>query len=124
MYRNLVVYMVFSTIITRLYPSRNVSFIKTYIFENDEKSQKDEPLSVEYDIPNTSENNLGIPLPKGEIQLYQLLENGTIEFIGKDEIGKSREMKRLIFLLVRHSMCLELARFLITTANKKAKKHQ
>ena len=74
------------TIITRLYPSRNVSFVKTYIFENEEKSQKDEPLSVEYDIPNTSENNLGIPLPKGEIQLYQLLENGTIEFIGKDEI--------------------------------------
>ena len=74
------------TIITRLYPSRNVSFVKTYIFENEEKSQKDEPLSIEYDIPNTSENNLGIPLPKGEIQLYQLLENGTIEFIGKDEI--------------------------------------
>ena len=74
------------TIVTRLYPSRNVSFIKTYIFENDEKSQKDEPLTVEYDIPNTLENNLGIPLPKGEIQLYQLLGNGSVEFVGKDKI--------------------------------------
>ena len=77
------------TIITRLYPSRNVSFIKTYIFENDEKSQKDEPLTVEYDIPNTFENNLGIPLPKGEVQLYQLLENGSIEFVGKDKIKQT-----------------------------------
>ncbi len=74
------------TIVTRLYPSRNVSFVKTYIFENDEKSQKDEPLTVEYDIPNTLENNLGIPLPKGEIQLYQLLRNGSVEFVGKDKI--------------------------------------
>ena len=74
------------TIVTRLYPSRNVSFAKTYIFENDEKSQKDEPLTVEYDIPNTLENNLGIPLPKGEIQLYQLLRNGSVEFVGKDKI--------------------------------------
>ena len=34
------------TIITRLYPSRNVSFVKTYIFENEEKSQKDESSSA------------------------------------------------------------------------------
>ena len=74
------------TIVTRLYPSRNVSFIKTYIFENNEKSQKDEPLTIEYDIQNTLENNLGIPLPRGEVQLYQLLENGSIEFVGKDNI--------------------------------------
>ena len=76
------------TIVTRLYPSRNVSFNKTYIFENEEKGQKEEPLSVEYDIPNTSENNLGLPLPKGEIQIYQLLDNGSIEFIGKDQINQ------------------------------------
>ena len=31
------------TIVTRLYPSRNVSFVKTYIFENDEESQKMSP---------------------------------------------------------------------------------
>ncbi len=74
------------TIVTRLYPSRNVPFVKTYIFENDEKGQKDEPLTVEYEITNTIENKLGIPLPKGEVQLYQLLENGSVEFIGKDKI--------------------------------------
>lgn len=76
------------TIVTRLYPARNVFFNKTYVFENNEKSQKDEPLSVEYDIPNTSENNLGLPLPRGEIQIYQLLSSGSIEFIGKDKINQ------------------------------------
>ncbi len=74
------------TIITRLYPSRTVSFKKTYLFENDERGQKEEPLSVEYAIPNTAQNNLGIPMPQGKIQLYQLLNNGNIEFIGQDKI--------------------------------------
>ena len=74
------------TLITRLYPERKVSFKKTYFFENDERSQKEEPLSVEYAIPNTEDNNLGLPLPQGKIQLYQLLENGSVEFIGQDKI--------------------------------------
>jgi len=74
------------TIITRLYPSRKVSFNKTYLFENDERGQKEEPLSVEYAIPNTAQNNLGLPMPQGKIQLYQLLSNGNIEFIGQDNI--------------------------------------
>ena len=74
------------TIITRLYPSRKVSFNKTYLFENDERGQKEEPLSVEYAIPNTAQNNLGLPMPQGKIQLYQLLSNGNIEFIGQDKI--------------------------------------
>jgi len=74
------------TIITRLYSSRKVSFNKTYLFENDERGQKEEPLSVEYAIPNTAQNNLGLPMPQGKIQLYQLLSNGNIEFIGQDNI--------------------------------------
>ena len=74
------------TLITRLYPERKVSFKKTYFFENNERSQKEEPLSVEYAIPNTEDNNLGLPLPQGKIQLYQLLENGSVEFIGQDKI--------------------------------------
>lgn len=29
---------------------------------------------------------MGLPLPQGKIQLYQLLENGSVEFIGQDKI--------------------------------------
>jgi hypothetical protein len=74
------------SITTRLYSSRVVSFKKTYLFENDEKSQKEEPLGIEYEISNTKLNNLGVPLPKGKIQLYQSALNGNIEYVGEDEI--------------------------------------
>jgi len=74
------------SITTRLYPSKAISFEKTYLFENDERRQKEEPLAIEYQIANTNENNLGVPLPKGKIQLYQTSKNGTIEFVGEDEI--------------------------------------
>ena len=74
------------SITTRLYSSREVSFEKTYLFENDEKSQKEEPLGIEYQISNTKENNLGVPLPKGKIQLYQSSSSGNIEYVGEDEI--------------------------------------
>ena len=74
------------SITTRLYSSREISFEKTYLFENDEKSQKEEPLGIEYEISNTKENNLGVPLPKGKIQLYQSASNGNIEYVGEDEI--------------------------------------
>ena len=74
------------SITTRLYPSKTISFEKTYLFENDERRQKEEPLAIEYQIANTNENNLGVPLPKGKIQLYQTSKNGTIEFVGEDEI--------------------------------------
>ena len=74
------------SITTRLYSSREVSFEKTYLFENDEKSQREEPLGIEYEISNTKENNLGVPLPKGKIQLYQSGLSGNIEYVGEDEI--------------------------------------
>ena len=74
------------SITTRLYPSKAISFEKTYLFENDERRQKEEPLAIEYQIANTNENNLGVPLPKGKIQLFQTSKNGTIEFVGEDEI--------------------------------------
>ena len=74
------------SITTRLYPSRSISFEKTYLFENDERRQKEEPLAIEYQIANTNENNLGVPLPKGKIQLFQTSKSGTIEFVGEDEI--------------------------------------
>jgi hypothetical protein len=74
------------SITTRLYPSKTISFEKTYLFENDERRQKEEPLAIEYKIANTNKNNLGVPLPKGKIQLFQTSKNGTIEFVGEDEI--------------------------------------
>ena len=76
------------SILARLYPPKNVSFKKTYLFENNEKNQREEPLMVEYTIPNIEENNIGIPLPEGNIQIYQYLNEQDIEFIGEDHLSQ------------------------------------
>ena len=74
------------SITTRLYAPKKVSFQKTYLFENDERSQREEPLGIEFQIANTETNNLGVPLPQGKIQLYQSSNKGAVEFVGEDEI--------------------------------------
>ena len=76
------------TIVTRLYTPRQIKFDKTYLFENNERGQREEPLSIEYKIANTFENNLGLPLPKGKIQLYQSSNDGSIEYVGQDMINQ------------------------------------
>ena len=72
------------SITVRLYDAREITYKKTYLFENYERTQKEEPLVVEIEIDNTEENNLNIPLPQGKIELFQTKENDQIEFLGED----------------------------------------
>ncbi len=76
------------SVTTRLYDSKMISFDKTYLFENNERSQKQEPLAVEYVIANTKKNQLGVPLPQGKIQLFQQTSDGHIEYVGEDHMGQ------------------------------------
>ena len=74
------------SITVRLYDAREISYQKTYLFENYEQAQREEPLVVEIKIDNTEENNLNIPLPQGTIELYQTTKNGQLEFLGEDRL--------------------------------------
>ena len=74
------------TVTLTLYSPRDISFNKTYIFENRERQKKEEPLTVELEIANTEENNLSIPLPAGKVEIYLETSEGNIEFIGEDNI--------------------------------------
>ena len=74
------------SITVRLYEAREISFKKTYLFQNYERSQKEEPLAVEIEISNTEDNNLNIPLPQGKIELFQSTEDNQIEFLGEDNL--------------------------------------
>ena len=74
------------SITVRLYDAREISFKKTYLFENYEQAQREEPLTVELKIDNTEENNLNLPLPQGTIELYQTMKNGKLEFLGEDRL--------------------------------------
>jgi len=74
------------SITVRLYDAREIKYYKTYLFENYEQAQREEPLSVEIKIDNTEENNLNLPLPQGTIELYQTMKNGKLEFLGEDRL--------------------------------------
>lgn len=74
------------SITVRLYDAREISYTKTYLFENYERIQREEPLVVELKIDNTEENNLNLPLPQGTIELYQTMKNGHLEFLGEDRL--------------------------------------
>lgn len=74
------------SVTVRLYEARKISFKKTYLFQNYERGQKEEPLSVEIEISNTEENNLNIPLPQGKIELFQATADNQIEFLGEDNL--------------------------------------
>ena len=74
------------SITVRLYDARKIKYYKTYLFENYEQAQREEPLSVEIKIDNTEENNLNIPLPQGTIELYQTMQKGELEFLGEDRL--------------------------------------
>lgn len=72
----------------RLYQPRQIAFEKTYLFENTERIQHEEPLEVEFKFSNSKENDLGMPLPAGKISLYATRPNGTLEYIGQDDLNQ------------------------------------
>lgn len=66
-----------------LYPDREVKLERTYLFENDERSNSDEPLAIEFSFFNGG-GNLDIPLPAGIFQIYQRTQSGGVVFAGED----------------------------------------
>ena len=75
-------------ITVRLYVPKLIDYSKTYVFKNAERSQKEEPLEIEFQVKNTIDNNLNIPLPQGRIELYQSTEGG-LEFTGEDQVKQT-----------------------------------
>ena len=75
-------------ITVRLYVPKLIDYSKTYVFKNAERSQKEEPLEIEFQVKNTVDNNLNIPLPQGRIELYQSTEGG-LEFTGEDQVKQT-----------------------------------
>ena len=76
------------SITVRMYGPLNVKYKKTYVFENSERRQKEEPLEVKIALKNTESHGLGIPLPDGKIELYTYSGKGGLEYIGTDKMGQ------------------------------------
>ncbi len=69
-----------------LMESRLITYEKKYIFENSERDQGDEPLSIEVSFENSASNNLELPLPSGVLFLYEKDDLNSINFIGRNSL--------------------------------------
>ena len=69
-----------------LMDSRQITYDKKYIFENSERDQGDEPLSIEVSFENSASNNLELPLPSGVLFLYEKDDANSINFIGRNSL--------------------------------------
>ena len=65
---------------------REINYDKKYIFENSERDQGDEPLSVEVSFENSVSNNLELPLPSGTLFLYEKDDFNSMRFIGRNSL--------------------------------------
>ncbi|NPE27375.1 DUF4139 domain-containing protein [Methanococcoides sp. SA1] len=59
---------------------------KQYIFSNHNYGSSDKPLEVRVKIPNSKDNNLGIPLPKGIVRIFKEDVDKTLQMVGEDNI--------------------------------------
>ena len=65
---------------------RKITYDKKYVFQNSERDQGDEPLSVEVSFENSASNNLELPLPSGVLYLYEKDDNSSMKFIGRNSL--------------------------------------
>lgn len=72
------------SITVSLYPERQIAFSRLYLFENYERSTREEPLTVQISFLNSESNNLGIPLPSGSFKIYYSTSEGMVKFAGED----------------------------------------
>jgi hypothetical protein len=52
-------------------------------------------IGVFLELENTKKNNLGIPLPKGTIRVYKEDREGSLQFIGEDQIDHTPKDEKL-----------------------------
>jgi hypothetical protein len=67
-----------------LFERTNIPVIKRYIYNADDSNWKKAEVHIEFE--NSESNNLGIPLPKGKVNIFRPSEN-TTEFVGTDKLN-------------------------------------
>jgi hypothetical protein len=65
---------------------------KVYIFDPGQRywsggdSSEAKKVNVKMEFKNSADQNLGMPLPKGKIRVYKADTDGSLQFVGEDEI--------------------------------------
>lgn len=72
-----------------LFESENVSINKKYLYQSGSNK-----VGVYVEFKNSSENNLGIPMPKGKVRVYKS-DGDSPQFIGEDMIDHTPKNEKL-----------------------------
>ena len=57
-----------------------------YYYSQMEQGSNKQKIGVFLELENTKQNNLGSPLPKGTIRVYKEDKDGSLQFVGEDQI--------------------------------------
>ena len=60
------------------------------------------PLAIVLTVPNTQENQLGLPIPAGNVRLYQRDRLGDEHFVGDDTVDHTPKDEELSLILFPH----------------------
>jgi len=75
-----------------LLSSSNIPCKKTFIYNGARDNKK---VQVNLEFVNSEKNNLGIPLPKGKFRIYKADKEGSLQFIGENEIDHTPKDEEL-----------------------------
>jgi hypothetical protein len=56
-------------------------------------------VGVFIEIQNTTDNNIGMPLPKGTVRVYKRDKDGSLQFVGEDSIDHTPKDEKLRIML-------------------------
>lgn len=70
-------------------------YFGAYWYYNEKQSTKDQKIKVKMEITNSQNNHLGMPLPKGTIKVYKADTDGSLQFIGEDQIDHTPKDEKI-----------------------------
>lgn len=79
-----------------LFPQATVKAEKLFIYEPGREADK---IAVRMEFKNGKADGLGLPLPKGKVRVYKKDTDGSLEFIGEDEIDHTPADEKVRLLL-------------------------
>jgi hypothetical protein len=68
-------------------------FPQYYFYQMDQSSNK-QKIGVFLELENSKKNNLGMPLPKGTVRVYKEDKDGSLQFVGEDQIDHTPKDER------------------------------
>jgi hypothetical protein len=83
----------------RLMDAGGVSVQKKYVYSSQNfyyfslmgDIDKDTKVGVYLEVNNSKKNHMGMPLPKGVVRVFKKDDDGSLEFLGEDEIDHTPE---------------------------------